>query len=320
MERAQDLLQPLLDGHPRALARAISWMENAHPEARELMALLWPHMGRAVVVGLTGAPGAGKSTLTDQLARSLRAEGKKIGILAVDPTSPFSGGAILGDRIRMSHISEDPGIFIRSMATRGALGGLARATQDAIDLLDAAGCDIVLVETVGVGQDEVDVVSCVQTCIVVLIPGMGDEIQAIKAGIMEVADIFVINKADRDGVDKVEREIEGMKSLSSTRPWDPPVLRTVASHGEGIDGVLGKIREHGAWLREHGGLEAKAMERAKLRFTSLLAEEASRRAREGAGKDRVERLIGAIATRHLDPYAAVAEVLAVNETIQNPGR
>ncbi len=273
------------------------------------MALLWPHMGKAVVVGLTGAPGAGKSTLTDQLARVLRSEGKKVGILAVDPTSPFSGGAILGDRIRMNHISDDPGIFIRSMATRGALGGLARATQDAIDLLDAAGFDVVLVETVGVGQDEVDVVSCVQTCIVVLIPGMGDDIQAIKAGIMEVADIFVINKADRDGVEKVEREIEGMKSLAAIRSWDPPALRTVAALGEGIGEVLAKIREHGIWLREHGGLQKKAKERAKLRFNSLLAEEASRRAKAKAGQERVENLIAAIADRRLDPYAAVAEVM-----------
>jgi LAO/AO transport system kinase len=309
MESAQDLLQPLLDGHPRALARAISWMENGHPQARELMALVWPHLGKAAVIGLTGAPGAGKSTLTDQLARALRAEGKRVGILAVDPTSPFSGGAILGDRIRMNAIADDPGIFIRSLATRGALGGLSRATQDAIDLLDAAGFDVVLVETVGVGQDEVDVVSCVQTCVVVLIPGMGDEIQAIKAGIMEVADLFVINKADRDGVEKVEREIEGMKSLSPTRPWDPPALRTVAAHGEGIPEVLAAVRRHGAWLREHGGLQVKARERAKLRFSSLLAEEAARRARERAGRAKVEGLITAIAERHLDPYAAVAEVL-----------
>ncbi len=309
MECALDLLRPLLNGQPRALARAITWMENGHPQARELMALVWPHLGRAAVLGLTGAPGAGKSTLTDQLARALRAEGKKVGILAVDPTSPFSGGAILGDRIRMNHIADDPGIFIRSMATRGALGGLARATQDAIDLLDAAGFDVVLVETVGVGQDEVDVVSCVQTCVVVLIPGMGDDIQALKAGIMEVADIFIINKADRDGVEKVEREIEGMKSLSCTRPWDPPALRTVASLGQGIPEVLAKVREHGIWLREHGGLERKARDRARLRFESLLAEEAARRARHRAGEAKVEGLIAAIADRHLDPYAAVAEVL-----------
>jgi LAO/AO transport system kinase len=284
-------------------------MENGHPEARELMALAWPHLGRAMVVGITGSPGAGKSTLTDQLTRSLLAEGLKVGILAVDPTSPFSGGAILGDRIRMQKVATEPGVFIRSMATRGALGGLARATQDAIDLLDAAGWDVVIVETVGVGQDEVDVVSCVQTCCVVLVPGMGDEIQAIKAGIMEVADIFVINKADRDGVEKVEQEIEGMKSLSGTRAWDPPVQRTSAGLGTGIADLLARIREHGAWLKAHGGFQAKARERARLRFRSLLAEEAARRALARAGADRVEGLIQAIADRVLDPYAAVTEVL-----------
>ena len=318
MESAATLIQPLLHGRPRALARAISWMENGHPQARELMALAWPHLGRAVVVGLTGPPGAGKSTLTDQLARILRSENLKVGILAVDPTSPFSGGAILGDRIRMGRIAADPGIFIRSMATRGALGGLARATQDAIDLLDAAGWDVVLVETVGVGQDEVDVVSCVQTCCVVLVPGMGDEIQAIKAGIMEVADIFVINKADRDGVEKVESEIESMKSLRPAEAagpgaWDPPVLRTVAGAGQGLPELLARIREHGQWLKARGGGQAKAEARARLRFGSLLAEEAARRARQRAGKERVEQLIQAIAQRALDPYAAVDRLLDSQE-------
>ena len=276
MDSAADLLPALLDGQARAVARAISWMENGHSQARPLMASLWPHLGRAVVVGITGAPGAGKSTLTDQLARLLRKGGARVGILAVDPTSPFSGGAILGDRIRMGAISQDAGVFIRSMATRGALGGLARATQDAIDVLDAAGFDWILVETVGVGQDEVDVVSCVQACCLVLVPGMGDEIQAIKAGIMEVADLFVVNKADREGVEAVEREIEAMKSLSSARDWDPPILRTVAARGEGLQEVLERIGEHGAWLRSHGGLERKARERAKLRFHGLLAEEIGR--------------------------------------------
>jgi LAO/AO transport system kinase len=309
METADQLLEPLRRGEPRALARAISWMENGHPEARPLMAKLWPHLGRAAVIGLTGSPGAGKSTLTDRLARTLRQEGQRVGILAVDPTSPFSGGAILGDRIRMQRIADDPGIFIRSMATRGALGGLARATQDAIDLLDAAGFDTVIVETVGVGQDEVDVVSCVHTCCVVLVPGMGDEIQAVKAGIMEVADLFVINKADREGADQVEREIEAMKSLSPPQPWDPPALRTVASLGDGVPEVLAKVREHGAWLRAQGGLDRKAKERARLRFESLLAEEASRRARQAAGEAKVDALIADIAGRRLDPYAAVAEVL-----------
>lgn len=304
-----DLLEPLRRGEPRALGRAISWMENGHPGARGLMARLWPDLGRAAVIGITGSPGAGKSTLTDQLARALRAEGQRVGILAVDPTSPFSGGAILGDRIRMQRIAADPGIFIRSMATRGALGGLARATQDAIDLLDAAGFDTVIVETVGVGQDEVDVVSCVQTCCVVLVPGMGDEIQAIKAGIMEVADLFVINKADREGADQVEREVEAMKSLAMAGGWDPPVLRTVAQRGEGVAELLAQVREHGHWLRAHGGLARKARERARLRFESLLAEAAVRRAKAQAGPARVEAALQAIAGRTLDPYTAVEEIL-----------
>jgi LAO/AO transport system kinase len=309
MDTARQILEPLRQGNPRAVARAISWMENGHPEARPLMAALWPHLGRAVVVGLTGSPGAGKSTLTDQLARTLRAEGQRVGILAVDPTSPFSGGAILGDRIRMQRIAADPGIFIRSMATRGALGGLARATQDAIDLLDAAGFDTVLVETVGVGQDEVDVVSCVHTCCVVLVPGMGDEIQAIKAGIMEVADLFVINKADREGVDQVERELEAMKALAPARGWDPLVLRTVAAQGEGVAALLEAIRAHGAWLRAHGGLARKARERARLRFESLLAEETLRRAKARAGAGRITASVEAIAEGRMDPYAAVAAIL-----------
>ncbi|WP_243295338.1 methylmalonyl Co-A mutase-associated GTPase MeaB [Geothrix mesophila] len=309
MPSAADLLEPLRRGEARALGRAISWMENGHPEARALMARLWPQLGGAVVIGITGSPGAGKSTLTDQLARTLRAEGQRVGILAVDPTSPFSGGAILGDRIRMQRIAADPGIFIRSMATRGALGGLARATQDAIDLLDAAGFDTVIVETVGVGQDEVDVVSCVQTCCVVLVPGMGDEIQAIKAGIMEVADLFVINKADRDGADQVEQELTAMKSMAAARPWDPPVLRTVAQRGEGVPELLAQVRQHGAWLRSHGGLARKARERARLRFESLLAEAALRRVRERTGPARLEAAIQAIADHAQDPYTAVAAIL-----------
>lgn len=307
-----DLLVPLRSGDARALARAISWVENGHPAARPLMAALWPSLGRAEVIGLTGAPGAGKSTLTDQLARALRKEGRKVGILAVDPTSPYTGGAILGDRIRMARASEDDGVFIRSMATRGALGGLARATQDAIDLLDAAGFDTILIETVGVGQDEVDVVACVQTCCVVLVPGLGDGVQAIKAGIMEVADLFVINKADRDGADQVEAEIEGLKSLGPIgldAGWDPPIARTVASTGEGVAELLAAIRAHGSWLRKGEGLARKAKARARLRLEALLAEEAARRAKARAGETKVETLVAAIAARELDPYAAVDELL-----------
>ena len=309
MRTAEELLPALLEGRPRAVARAISWMENGHPQARPLMASLWPKLGKAVVIGITGAPGAGKSTLTDRLAKRLLAAGMKVGILAVDPSSPFSGGALLGDRIRMASSSQDSAAFIRSMATRGALGGLARATQDAIDVLDAAGFDWILVETVGVGQDEVDVVSCVHTCCVVLVPGMGDEIQAIKAGIMEVADLFIINKADRDGVDALEMEIEAMKSLAAVRDWDPPIRRTVAAQGTGLEEVLRAVREHGDWLSRQGGMARKARERARLRFRTLLAEEASRRSLAKYGLDKYEALIEAIAQRRTDPYSAVGDVL-----------
>jgi LAO/AO transport system kinase len=287
----------------------MSWMEDGHPGAPALMAALWPRLGRATVVGLTGAPGAGKSTLTDRLAQALRKEGLRVGILAVDPTSPFSGGAILGDRIRMGRIAPDPGVFIRSLATRGALGGLSRATQDAIDLMDAAGFDWILVETVGVGQDEVDVVSCVHTCCVVLVPGLGDEIQALKAGIMEVADLFVLNKADRDGVEQLEAEIEGMKSLAHARPWEPAVFKTVAQLGQGVAEVIQGIRDHGLWLRQGDGLARKAGERARLRFEALLAEETVRRAKSRAGSARLEAAIASIASHVQDPYQAVASFL-----------
>ena len=318
MNAAESLLEPLLRGEFRALGRAMSWMEDGHPGAPALMAALWPRLGRATVVGLTGAPGAGKSTLTDRLAQALRKEGLKVGILAVDPTSPFSGGAILGDRIRMGRIAPDPGVFIRSLATRGALGGLSRATQDAIDLMDAAGFDWILVETVGVGQDEVDVVSCVHTCCVVLVPGLGDEIQALKAGIMEVADLFVLNKADRDGVEQLEAEIEGMKSLAHGGPWDPPVFRTVAQMGQGVAEVIQGIREHGAWLRQGDGLARKARERARLRFEALLAEETVRRAKARAGSARLEAAVASIAGHAQDPYRAVATFL--DESPEASGR
>jgi len=232
----QSWVEDIRAGNPRALARAITSVENRDPNSSALLKALFAHSGNARILGLTGSPGAGKSTLVDALAREYRKQQKTIGIVAVDPTSPFSGGAILGDRIRMSSHHTDPGIFIRSMATRGALGGLSHTTADIATVLDASGRDLVMIETVGVGQDEIDIVRLADVTLVILVPGMGDDVQSIKAGIMEIADIFVINKADRDGADRVEREIRAMQSLAHPRTdnWTPPVLKTVAADGTGV--------------------------------------------------------------------------------------
>ena len=236
-------------GDVRALARAISTIEDNRPESRELLKALFNFTGRARVIGLTGAPGAGKSTLVDQLAREYRKQERTVGILAVDPTSPYTGGAILGDRIRMQSHHADPGIYIRSMATRGNLGGLARTTTDAATVLDAAGKDIVLIETVGVGQDEIDIVRLADVTVVILVPGMGDDVQTIKAGIMEIADIFVINKSDREGADRVEREIRSMQSLAiRSDKWTPPIIKTVAMDGRGIPELAAAIVNYEQFL------------------------------------------------------------------------
>src|ERR1700704_62204 len=235
----------------RSLARAISTIEDNRPESRELLKALFPLSGRARVIGLTGAPGAGKSTLVNHLARYYRESQQTVGIIAVDPTSPYTGGAILGDRIRMQAHHADPGIYIRSMATRGNLGGLARSTTDAATVLDAAGKDVVLIETVGVGQDEIDIVRLADVTVVILIPGMGDDVQTIKAGIMEIADIFVINKSDREGAERVEREIRALQSLATRQDgWTPPIVKTVASNGAGIAELAAAIRVYEAYLQK----------------------------------------------------------------------
>ncbi len=286
------MIERILAGDPRVLARALTQVENRGPAARELLRALFPHSGRAWKVGVTGAPGAGKSSLVDRLAAELRRQGKTAGILAVDPSSPYSGGAILGDRIRMPGHASDPGVFIRSMATRGWLGGLARATADAALVLDAAGLDFVLIETVGVGQDEVEVVQLADVVVVVLMPGMGDDIQALKAGILEIADVFAINKADRDGADRLEQELKAMLELAH-RPdgWRPPIIRTVATEGTGVAELLAAIRS----CRFQGRATAAWRRRLEQMLRERLLEAAVR-------NEDLDAAAAEIAARRLDPY------------------
>ena len=303
----EELIAGIGERRPRALGRAVSLVENRGPGHRELITRLYPQTGRAAVVGVTGPPGAGKSTLVDRLARELRARDQTVAILAVDPTSPFSGGAILGDRIRMQSLYTDPGAFIRSMATRGAMGGLAPATHDAIDLLDAAGFDWVLVETVGVGQDEVDVVRSVQTVVLVTLPGLGDDIQAIKAGIMEIADVFVINKADRHGVERTRRDLEMLVGMAESEAgdWRPPILKTIASRGEGVSELLGEVERHQEWLHEGGEIHTRQRRQLRLRIENILKHKILTRADEVVGLDReVEKALA----EKTDPYAVADDL------------
>ena len=300
----QDLAEGVLAGRVPAVARAITWAEAGDPRFRALLALVFPRTGGARVTGLTGSPGAGKSTLTAALARKARVLGRKVGIVAVDPSSPFSGGAILGDRIRMQDLYTDPGVLIRSMATRGHLGGLARATADAVDVLDAAGYDEILVETVGVGQDEVEVFRLAESCVVVLTPGMGDDIQAIKAGLMEVADLFVVNKADRDGADRVVQEILQMLELGEHGAWVPPILKTIATTGAGLDELASKLAEHRAFLDGPQGAQRKR-ERTKKRIESLVKENFLRKVESLRGdRGALEELAARVEARVEDPVSA----------------
>ncbi len=294
------------DGDPRALARLVSLVENGSSQLREVMRLIAPLTGRAQVIGLTGAPGVGKSTITGALVRAYRAQGLRVGVLAVDPTSPFSGGALLGDRVRMQEHATDGGVFIRSMASRGHLGGLSWAAPQALRILDAAGFDVIMIETVGVGQAEVAVASAADSTLVIVAPGMGDSIQAAKAGILEIADIFVVNKSDRPGAQEAIRDLRTMLAMAryGAGDWKPPIVSTTAAAGEGIDELVGRLEAHGAWLGESGERERRRLARAREEVSAIAV--AALRERLGAlpGESQLEELAGHVASGELDPYTA----------------
>ncbi|MGZ4601343.1 methylmalonyl Co-A mutase-associated GTPase MeaB [Oryzihumus sp.] len=307
------LVESARAGSPRAVARLISLVEDGHPALREVMAALAPHTGRAHVIGITGSPGVGKSTSTNALVGAFRARGQRVGVLAVDPSSPFSGGALLGDRVRMQDHALDPEVYIRSMASRGHLGGLSWTTPQALRVLDAAGCEVVLVETVGVGQSEVEIAGLADTTIVLLAPGMGDGIQAAKAGILEIGDLFVVNKADRDGADATVRDIRHMISLGDrTEPnlWRPPVVKTVAAQGEGVDEVMESIDKHFAWMESTGVLRERRVRRAGDEIEAIALQALRQRMGDLRHGNGVDELAAQVVDGSTDPYAAADQVVA----------
>jgi LAO/AO transport system kinase len=304
-----DLVERARAGEARAVARLISLVEDESPLLRDVMAALTPYAGTAQVVGITGAPGVGKSTATSALVTELRRQDKRVGVLAVDPSSPFSGGALLGDRVRMQDHALDGEVYIRSMAARGHLGGLAWSTPQALRVLDAAGCDVILVETVGVGQSEVEIAGLADTSLVLLAPGLGDGIQAAKAGVLEIGDLYVVNKADRDGADQVRRDLRSVLLSRPEGAWTPPVLKTVARSGEGIDAVVVEIGNHRAWLESSGELQVRRTRRARDEIEAIAVTALRRRWGDVHGRSELDELAAAVVMGDRDPYTAADELL-----------
>jgi LAO/AO transport system kinase len=316
-KKSQQTADSILNGEIRAAAKLMREIDDGLPRALDTLKLLYAHVYNAQIWGITGSPGVGKSTLTDALVTKLRGEGRTVGVVAVDPTSPFSGGAILGDRVRMQRHATDEGVFIRSLATRGHFGGITASTRGVVTVMAAMGKDVVIIETVGVGQDEVDVVAAADTTLVVTVPGMGDDVQAIKAGILEVGDVFVVNKADRDGVEATAAQLESMLAMESHAPrhagWKPPVVRTIASHSEGLDDLLQSIEGHRAVLTGNDGklLAARRRERARMEVKDILQARTLRMLEERLEKDgRLEDLADEIAAGRMDPYTASENIMA----------
>ena len=307
----QDAADAILAGNVRAAARLMRMLDDRIDGATDILRLLYPHTGRARILGVTGNPGSGKSTLTARLIGHYRRQGKRVGVLAIDPSSPFSGGAILGDRIRMMEFANDSQVFIRSLATRGALGGLTRSTNDLVHVLDAMGHDVVIIETVGVGQDEIDIVRTADTTVVVLVPGLGDDIQAIKAGILEIADIFVVNKADLDGADRAIGDLRGLQTLMGTMPdWLPPIIRTVAARNEGVDELAEAIDKHGLFLKTSPDRDVRAQNRAAFAVGGLVRDNVWRTVDTWLRQSHAGRtLIAEVTARRMDPYLAAQTAL-----------
>ncbi len=312
--RLAELESRLLSGDRRALARVLSWVENGDARGREMLRALYPRSGRARTIGLTGSPGAGKSTVTNELAKEFRSRGQTVGIVAVDPSSPYTMGAILGDRVRMAELHADPHVFIRSLASRGALGGLSAATQDVIHVLDAFGKDVILIETVGAGQDEVEIAGCAQTTVLVNTPNMGDEVQTLKAGIMEIADILAVNKSDLPGADRMVSALKALLSLAPDRGWQPPVTRIVATRGEGVVELADACEAHFDDLQATGRLVEAEIARARQQITALARGRLLTQLQSEAGEARLDQLCTAVADRRADPHTAATEWIGAATT------